>query len=221
MNRYGYKKGIHVGLSLYSLGAYRVIPTAESTHNSLGAIFFWPSAKFEKYGGFVGCTFVIGCGLSTLEVAANSYISVLGTPKFAAARLNFSQGFQGIASFAGPMIASRWFFLGKNATTLDTVQWYAVDLACIVMQALTMRKGVSCCCRLRNRPEYPLLVSKAAPGDPLTLSDGCLRLVFAIFLRSLRMRSQKKCMLLVSQAMTSLFGSSIDVYLDGQDYIEI
>ena len=88
-----------------------------------GAIFFWPSAKFAKYGGFVGSTFVIGCGLSTLEVAANSYIAVLGSSKYAAARLNFSQGFQGIASFAGPMIASRWFFRGKNATTLDTVQW--------------------------------------------------------------------------------------------------
>ncbi|KAI0683229.1 MFS general substrate transporter [Cytidiella melzeri] len=115
MNKYGYKKGIHLGLSLYSLGA----------------IFFWPSAKFERYGGFVGCTFVIGCGLSSLEVAANSYIAVLGTPKYAAARLNFSQGFQGVASFAGPMIASRWFFLGKNATTLDTVQWVYLAVAAL------------------------------------------------------------------------------------------
>ncbi|EMD37869.1 hypothetical protein CERSUDRAFT_105749 [Gelatoporia subvermispora B] len=113
MNRYGYKKGIHLGLSLYSLGA----------------IFFWPSAKFAKYGGFVGSTFVIGCGLSCLEVAANSYISVLGTQKYAAARLNFSQGFQGVATFAGPMIASRWFFQGKNATTLDTVQWVYLAVA--------------------------------------------------------------------------------------------
>ncbi|KAI0081342.1 MFS general substrate transporter [Panus rudis PR-1116 ss-1] len=113
MDKHGYKKGIHVGLTLYSLGA----------------IFFWPSAKFQKYGGFVGCTFVIGCGLSTLEVAANSYITVLGTPKYAAARLNFSQGFQGVASFAGPMIASRWFFLGKNATSLDTVQWVYLAVA--------------------------------------------------------------------------------------------
>ncbi|CAL1707329.1 unnamed protein product [Somion occarium] len=113
MDRYGYKKGIHIGLGLYSLGA----------------IFFWPSAKFQKYGGFVGCTFVIGCGLSTLEVAANSYIAVLGTPKYAAARLNFSQGFQGVASFAGPMIASRWFFQGKNATSLDTVQWVYLAVA--------------------------------------------------------------------------------------------
>lgn len=70
---------------------------------------------------------LVGCGLATLEVAANSYIAVLGSPKYAAARLNFSQGFQGVASFAGPLIASRWFFLGKNATTLDTVQWFVIS----------------------------------------------------------------------------------------------
>ena len=64
-----------------------------------------------------------GCGLATLEVAANSYIAVLGSQQYAAARLNFSQGFQGVASFAGPMIASRYFFRGKNADTLYTVQW--------------------------------------------------------------------------------------------------
>ncbi|KAF9474569.1 MFS general substrate transporter [Pholiota conissans] len=113
MRKRGYKAGIHLGLTLYSLGA----------------VFFWPSAKFQKYGGFVGCTFVIGCGLSTLEVAANSYIAVLGSPKYAASRLNFSQGFQGVASFAGPLIASRWFFLGANATKLDTVQWVYLAVA--------------------------------------------------------------------------------------------
>ncbi|KAF8556322.1 MFS general substrate transporter [Imleria badia] len=115
MRRVGYKKGIHIGLTLYSLGA----------------VFFWPSAKFEKYGGFVGSTFVIGCGLATLEVAANSYISVLGTPQFAAARLNFSQGFQGVASFSGPLIAARWFFTGQNATSLGTVQWVYLAVACL------------------------------------------------------------------------------------------
>jgi FHS family L-fucose permease-like MFS transporter len=66
---------------------------------------------------------VIGCGLSCLEVAANSYITVLGTPRYAAMRLNISQGFQGVASFAGPLIASAYFFRGKNADSLETVQW--------------------------------------------------------------------------------------------------
>ncbi|KAF8918061.1 major facilitator superfamily domain-containing protein [Mucidula mucida] len=113
MRKKGYKAGIHLGLTLYSLGA----------------IFFWPSAKYQKYGGFVGCTFVIGCGLACLEVAANSYITVLGTPKYAAVRLNFSQAFQGVASFTGPLIASRWFFTGANATKLDTVQWVYLAVA--------------------------------------------------------------------------------------------
>ena len=53
-----------MGLSLYSLG----MPSSpllrlQSLHVcllSIGAIFFWPSAKFKAYGGFVGCTFVIG-----------------------------------------------------------------------------------------------------------------------------------------------------------------
>ncbi|VDC01671.1 unnamed protein product [Peniophora sp. CBMAI 1063] len=113
MKHFGYKKGIHLGLTLYSLGA----------------IFFWPSAVYKKYGGFVGCTFVIGCGLSCLEVAANSYIAVLGTPQYAAMRLNFSQAFQGLASFAGPLIASKYFFRGANATSLDTVQWVYLAVA--------------------------------------------------------------------------------------------
>ncbi|KAI0317204.1 MFS general substrate transporter [Amylostereum chailletii] len=115
MRKYGYKKGIHLGLTLYSLGA----------------VFFWPSAKFEKYGGFVGCTFVIGCGLSCLEVAANSYITVLGAPRYAAMRLNFSQGFQGLASFAGPLIASTYFFRGANANSLTNVQWVYLAVACL------------------------------------------------------------------------------------------
>lgn len=115
MRRVGYKKGIHLGLTLYSLGA----------------VFFWPSAVYAKYGGLVGCTFVMSCGLSTLEVAANSYISVLGSPQWAAARLNFSQGFQGVASFTGPLIAARWFFNGANAHSLHTVQYVYLAVACL------------------------------------------------------------------------------------------
>jgi FHS family L-fucose permease-like MFS transporter len=51
MRKWGYKNGIHLGLSLYSIGA----------------IFFWPSAVYRTYGGFVACTFVMACGLATLE----------------------------------------------------------------------------------------------------------------------------------------------------------
>ena len=44
-------------------------------------------------------------------------------------RLNISQGFQGLGSFAGPLIASTYFFKGENTTTLDTVQWVYLSVA--------------------------------------------------------------------------------------------
>ncbi|KAG8769930.1 hypothetical protein FRC15_004315 [Serendipita sp. 397] len=62
-------------------------------------------------------------GLSTLEVAANTYLIVLGDPAQGAFRLTFSQAFNGIGAFAGPLIASEYFFKGENATSLKNVQW--------------------------------------------------------------------------------------------------
>ncbi|KAG1777643.1 major facilitator superfamily domain-containing protein [Suillus placidus] len=109
IRRIGYKKGIHVGLALYSIGIDVLVPYSAGHQRN--------SRRME------------GCGLSTLEVAANSYITILGTPQYAAARLNFSHGFQAVATFAGPLIASRWFFTGANATSLGTVQWVYLAVA--------------------------------------------------------------------------------------------
>jgi FHS family L-fucose permease-like MFS transporter len=109
LKRRGYKTTILMGLTLYSLGA----------------IFFWPVAHFstpqnEKaaFGGFLACTFVIACGLATLETSANSYAVVIGHPATASARLQFCQSWNGVASFIGPLIASKAFFSGENANSL-------------------------------------------------------------------------------------------------------
>jgi FHS family L-fucose permease-like MFS transporter len=114
MRRRGYKFTIIMGLSFYSLGA----------------ILFWPVAKFSGkgnnqavFGGFVICTAVIACGLATLEVAANSYVSVMPPTNVANFRLQFSQSFNGVASFTGPLIASKYFFTEGNSDNLNNVQW--------------------------------------------------------------------------------------------------
>ncbi|KAG4442372.1 hypothetical protein IFR05_002150 [Cadophora sp. M221] len=121
MKRKGYKVTILMGLSLYSLGA----------------IFFWPTAHFSTYehryasfGGFCACTLVIACGLATLETAANSYAVVIGDPASASARLQFCQSWNGVASFIGPLIASKFFFTGKNAHNLVNVQFVYLAVAC-------------------------------------------------------------------------------------------
>ncbi|KAG8937237.1 hypothetical protein FRC02_000006 [Tulasnella sp. 418] len=124
LRRKGYKFTILMGLAFYSTGA----------------IFFWPCAKFSSngkhsavFGGFVVCTAVIACGLASLETAANSYITVLPgcKPEGAAFRLQFSQSFNGIASFAGPFIASKYFFQGENQNNLNNVQWVYLAVACL------------------------------------------------------------------------------------------
>lgn len=121
MKRKGYKVTILMGLFLYSVGA----------------IFFWPTAHFTRYshrlssfGGFVACTFVIACGLATLETAANSYAVVIGDPASASARLQFCQSWNGVASFIGPLIASKYFFTGANANNLVNVQFVYLAVSC-------------------------------------------------------------------------------------------
>lgn len=91
---------------------------------------------------FVAFTFVAASGLATLEVAANTYIVVLGPPKHAAYRLTFAQSFNGIATVIGPIIAAHTFFNGANATKLDTVQYVYLSLAVF---ALLLNIGLYFC----------------------------------------------------------------------------
>jgi len=122
LKRKGYKFTIVMGLCLYSLGA----------------VFFWPVAHFSSpenstasFGGFLACTLVIACGLATLETSANSYAVVIGDPAWASTRLQFCQSWNGIASFVGPLIASKFFFSGKHAEDLTTVQYVYLAVACL------------------------------------------------------------------------------------------
>jgi FHS family L-fucose permease-like MFS transporter len=101
-------------------------------------VFFWPVAHYTTannrlaaYGGFLVCTFVIACGLSTLETSANSYAVVIGDPASASIRLQFCQSWNGVASFVGPLIASKFFFSGANANNLTNVQYVYLAVACL------------------------------------------------------------------------------------------
>ncbi|GAA5858150.1 hypothetical protein JCM1840_001061 [Sporobolomyces johnsonii] len=114
-SRFGYKRGIYLGLALYSIGA----------------LCFWPASHYEKYPAFPASAFVIACGLATLETMANSYITVLGDPEHAAFRLNAAQSTNGLAAFIGPLIASETFFKDENATSLGSVQYVYLGVACL------------------------------------------------------------------------------------------
>jgi FHS family L-fucose permease-like MFS transporter len=88
MRRFGYRKGIIFGLSLFASAALLIAGT--TSHES-----FWLFLIF---------LFVLGCGLATLETAANPYTTKLGPKESAEQRINFSQSFNGLAWVLGPLI---------------------------------------------------------------------------------------------------------------------
>ncbi|MDR1675359.1 MAG: L-fucose:H+ symporter permease, partial [Tannerella sp.] len=96
IRKYNYKKGILVGLGLYSIGCFLFIPAGN-------AMLFW---------AFLIAYFVMTCGLAFLETTSNPYILSLGPDESATRRLNFAQAFNPIGSLTGMLIAKE-FILAK------------------------------------------------------------------------------------------------------------
>ncbi|MCL4481636.1 MAG: MFS transporter, partial [Bacteroidetes bacterium] len=69
-----------------------------------GAFLIAGTTSFESFWIFLTCLFILGCGLATLETAANPYTTKLGPKDSAARRINFSQSFNGLAWVIGPLI---------------------------------------------------------------------------------------------------------------------
>jgi FHS family L-fucose permease-like MFS transporter len=87
-----------------------------------------------SFGGFCGSMFVVGAGLSTLEVGADNFLAICGPPRYSEIRLNLAQGIQGVGSFIAPLLASRVFFAKTidDAAGLKNVQWVYLGVACFV-----------------------------------------------------------------------------------------
>lgn len=105
MRRFGYKRGILLGLVLYGGGAF----------------LFYPAAEARVYGFFLFALFTMACGIAFLETAANLYVTVLGDPAKSEWRLNFSQSFNGISIILGPIIGALFIF-SKTERTPDMLR---------------------------------------------------------------------------------------------------
>ena len=106
MQKVGYKKGIIFGLLLFACGAF----------------LMFPATFIQTFGSFLFCLFIIACGLTCLETAANPYTTVLGPPEFAARRINFSQSFNGLGWIAGPLVGGMLIFSGSGQMAISSLQ---------------------------------------------------------------------------------------------------
>ena len=96
VRRFNYKKGIILGLALYSIGA----------------LLFYPAAKFEAFGYFLISLYILTFGLAFLETTASPYIMSMGDDETATRRLNLAQAFNPFGSLLGMFVASN-FILSK------------------------------------------------------------------------------------------------------------
>ena len=103
VKKFGYKKGILLGLILYAIGA----------------VLFFPAASFRVYGFFLGALFIIASGCTFLETAANPYVTILGPPKTATTRLNLAQSFNGLGAFIAPILGGNLILSGIEHSTTE------------------------------------------------------------------------------------------------------
>ena len=99
LTRWGYRRGIVLGLLLFGTGS----------------LIFIAGEQIMSFGIFLAALFIIGCGLVTLETAANPYAAELGTPATAASRLNLAQSFNGLGCILAPVIVGNFLFSNANA----------------------------------------------------------------------------------------------------------
>ena len=100
MHKYGYKRGIIIGLCLYAAGA----------------LLFIPAASSRTFGLFLAALFILASGATFLETVANPYISVLGPKETSEQRLNFAQSFNGVGAFVAPLIGGKFILSGVEHT---------------------------------------------------------------------------------------------------------
>jgi FHS family L-fucose permease-like MFS transporter len=88
LERIGYRQTIALGLLA----------------TGIGALIFVPAATIASFGMFLAGLFVLATGITSLQVAANPYVTLLGPPATAPSRLNLVQAFNSLGTTVAPAL---------------------------------------------------------------------------------------------------------------------
>ena len=117
ISRFGYRRGVVFGLLLYGIGS----------------LLFIPGQYYLSFNMFLFALFVIGCGLTFLETAANPYATELGAKETAASRLNFAQSFNGLGCICAPVLAGLLLFSEDGSGSAGNVALPYVGMGIVVL----------------------------------------------------------------------------------------
>ena len=94
ISKIGYKNGLIAGLII----------------SALASLMFYPAAQFHLFGLFLAALFVLALGFTLLQIAANPYVALLGSPETASSRLNLSQAFNSLGTTLAPILGGYLVF---------------------------------------------------------------------------------------------------------------
>lgn len=104
VNKWGYQKGIVLGLSIASIGC----------------LVFILASVINLYAIFLTALFILATGITLLQVSANPYVNVMGPQETAASRLTMTQAFNSLGTTIAPFIGALFIFSGQGSHGTDT-----------------------------------------------------------------------------------------------------
>ena len=125
MQRLGYKRGILIGLLVCATGT----------------MLFIPAASVRIYGFFLFALFVMACGQSVLEVAANPYVTTLGPAESSEQRLNLAQSFNAAGAVLVALLGSRFILSGIEHTPAELAAMNPAQLSAYRVSEANMVKA--------------------------------------------------------------------------------
>lgn len=123
IEKLGYKRGIIMGFVIAATGC----------------LFFYPAVLLEKYFVFLFALFILASGIVLLLVAANPYVSQLGSASTASSRLSMVQAFNSFGTFIAPFFGAIFILSKMRAADVSAVQLpYLMIAGALLLIALIM-----------------------------------------------------------------------------------
>ena len=127
VERVGFKRGMVLGFLIAAFGA----------------LLFLPASVFHVYALFLAALFILAAGIVLLQVSANPYITVLGSPETASSRLALIQGVGSIGTTIAPLFGAT-FILGslrgqEQSSAAVRLPYLAIG-GCLLVIALVVAK---------------------------------------------------------------------------------
>ncbi|MBU1009424.1 MAG: MFS transporter [Bacteroidetes bacterium] len=127
IDKIGYKWTVIAGLILMALGSFIYIP----------------AAKMPSFPIFLMGTFVLATGVVFLQVAANPYVTAIGSPSTASSRLNLTQALNSIATMIAPWLISIAIFKGLKFPADAAMAADRVPMPFIIMGLIVLLVAIA------------------------------------------------------------------------------